>query len=72
MAKKKTNRYRLVSNGMKIERSLNVDFCNNSTEKQIIREILICSGMFNTLESYDYGFRTIDLVPIRVHKKEEE
>jgi len=71
MARKKKNKYRLVTSGLKIEQSVYYDFCKNSSETEIIETILISMRYFSVLESFREGTRKIELVPLRVHKDEE-
>lgn len=72
MGRRKTNRYRIVSDGLKIEKSLSQEWCQHSTEKDIIEAILISVSFFNVLNSYREGKREVKLVPIRVHEVEDE
>lgn len=70
MGRRKKNKYRIVSDGLKIEQTLYSDYCQNLKDSDIIKEILISAGFFSTLESYRNGKRKINLIPLRVHKEE--
>lgn len=69
MGRRKKNKYRLVSDGLKIEKSLDAEWCNSVTDQQIIETVLAHMRFFSVLESYRSGSRKIELVPLRVHKE---
>ena len=70
MGRRKKNKYRLITEGLKIEQSLYSDYCQQMDDVDIIKAILVSLRYFNVLESYSEGKRDIKLVPLRVHRKE--
>lgn len=69
MGRRKKNRYRIKTNGLKIEQSLLLDWARGKTGEQIIKEILKVNRFFSVLESFDNGGRSIELIKVRVHEE---
>ena len=62
---KRVNRYRLKTEGLKIEKSIHVSYCEGKTDKEIAELILRLSEFYNTAESLAAGRREFELKQIR-------
>lgn len=62
---KRVNRYRLSSLGLKIEKSLNAEYCEGKSDLEIASIILHVSNFSTVKESIESGRRTFALKQIR-------